>query len=99
MGPTGRLPAMMTNTTRRQDLTALQRSPIRAASRRALSDLFRGFVFAMVDDPVGSGFVVSLSRPGGDLTGFTPIENSLGGKWVELLKEIAPRVARVAISA
>jgi len=53
----------------------------------------------MVDDPVGSGFVVSLSRPGGDLTGFTPIENSLGGKWVELLKEIAPRVARVAISA
>ena len=51
----------------------------------------------MVGDPVGSGFVVSLSRPGGDLTGFTPIENSLGGKWVELLKEIAPRVARVAI--
>jgi putative ABC transport system substrate-binding protein len=54
-------------------------------------------VFAMVGDPVGSGFVVSLSRPGGNLTGFTPIENSLGGKWVELLKEIAPRVARVAI--
>ena len=51
----------------------------------------------MVGDPVGSGFVVSLSRPGSDLTGFTPIENSLGGKWVELLKEIAPRVARVAI--
>ena len=53
----------------------------------------------MVGDPVGSGFVVSLLRPGGDLSGFTPIENSLGGKWVELLKEIAPRVARVAISA
>src|SRR5262249_5119026 len=50
--------------------------------------------FAMVGDPVGSGFVASLSRPGGNLTGFTPIENSLGGKWVELLKEIAPRVAR-----
>jgi len=54
-------------------------------------------VFAMVGDPVGSGFVASLSRPGGNLTGFTPIENSLGGKWVELLKEIAPRVARVAM--
>jgi putative tryptophan/tyrosine transport system substrate-binding protein len=40
---------------------------------------------------------LSLSRPGGNLTGFTPIENSLGGKWVELLKEIAPRVARVAM--
>jgi len=54
-------------------------------------------VFAMVGDPVGSGFVASLSRPGGNLSGFTKIENSLGGKWVELLKEIAPRVARVAI--
>jgi putative ABC transport system substrate-binding protein len=54
-------------------------------------------VFAMVGDPVGSGFVASLSRPGGNLTGFTPIENSLGSKWVELLKEIAPRVARVAM--
>jgi putative ABC transport system substrate-binding protein len=51
----------------------------------------------MVGDPVGSGFVASLSRPGGNLTGFTPIENSLGSKWVELLKEIAPRVARVAV--
>jgi hypothetical protein len=39
----------------------------------------------------------SLSRPGGNLSGFTKIENSLGGKWVELLKEIAPRVARVVI--
>jgi putative ABC transport system substrate-binding protein len=54
-------------------------------------------VFAMVGDPVGSGFVANLSRPGGNLTGFTPIENSLGSKWVELLKEIAPRVARVAM--
>ena len=51
----------------------------------------------MVGDPVGSGFVASLSRPGGNLTGFTPIENSLGGKWVELLKEIAPRVGRAAV--
>jgi len=54
-------------------------------------------VFVWVADPVGSGFVASLPRPGGNATGFTPIEASLGGKWVELLKEIAPRVARVTM--
>jgi putative ABC transport system substrate-binding protein len=53
-------------------------------------------VFAVVSDPIGSGFVDSLARPGGNVTGFLNIEGSLGGKWVELLKEIAPRVARVA---
>ena len=47
-----------------------------------------------VSDPVGSGFVASLARPGGNATGFTPLVGSLGGKWVELLKEIAPHVAR-----
>ena len=51
-------------------------------------------IFVLVADPVGSGFVASLSRPGGNVTGFTPIVGSLGGKWVELLKEIAPRVAK-----
>jgi putative ABC transport system substrate-binding protein len=54
-------------------------------------------VFVWVANPVGSGFVASLARPGGNPTGFTPIEGSLGGKWVELLKEIAPRVARVTL--
>jgi ABC-type uncharacterized transport system substrate-binding protein len=54
-------------------------------------------IFVMVSDPVGSGFVASLSRPGGNVTGFTAIEGSLGGKWVELLKEIAPQVARVVL--
>jgi putative tryptophan/tyrosine transport system substrate-binding protein len=54
-------------------------------------------VFVIVADPVGSGFVASLPRPGGNATGFTPIVNSLGGKWVELLKEIAPRITRVAL--
>ena len=54
-------------------------------------------IFVWVADPVGSGFVASLPRPGGNVTGFTPIEGSLGGKWVELLKEIAPRVARVTL--
>jgi putative tryptophan/tyrosine transport system substrate-binding protein len=53
-------------------------------------------VFAVVSDPVGSGFVASFSRPGGNATGFTNIEPTMAGKWLELLKEIAPRVSRVA---
>ncbi len=53
-------------------------------------------IFANVGDPVGRGFVASLSRPGGNVTGFTAMEGSVAGKWLELLKEIAPRVARVA---
>jgi putative tryptophan/tyrosine transport system substrate-binding protein len=54
-------------------------------------------VFATVSDPVGSGFVASFPKPGGNVTGFATIEGSLGGKWVELLKEIAPQVERVAL--
>jgi ABC-type uncharacterized transport system substrate-binding protein len=54
-------------------------------------------VFVSVPDPVGSGFVDNLSRPGGNATGFTVFEYSLGGKWLELLKELAPRVTRVAV--
>jgi putative tryptophan/tyrosine transport system substrate-binding protein len=54
-------------------------------------------VFVIVADPVGSGFVESLARPGGNATGFTIMEPSISGKWVELLKEIAPRVSRVAV--
>src|SRR5262249_8135299 len=47
-------------------------------------------VFAFVGDPVGSGFVASLSEPGGNLTGFANFENSIGGKWLGLLREIVP---------
>jgi putative ABC transport system substrate-binding protein len=54
-------------------------------------------VFAGVGDPVAGGLVTSLNRPGGNITGITNLFFSLGGKWLELLKEIAPRVARVAI--
>jgi putative ABC transport system substrate-binding protein len=54
-------------------------------------------VFVMVADPVGSGFVASFARPGGNITGFSNFEPSLGGKWVELLKELAPGVERVAL--
>ena len=54
-------------------------------------------VFANVANPIGSGFVVSLARPGGNLTGFMTDNSALGGKWVQLLKEIAPRTVRVAL--
>ena len=54
-------------------------------------------VFAIVPDPVGSGFVESLARPGGNATGFMQFEYSLSGKWLELLKQIAPGLSRAAV--
>ena len=54
-------------------------------------------VFSFVPDPVGSGFVDSLSRPGGNATGFTQFEYGMSAKWLELLREISPGLARVAI--
>ena len=54
-------------------------------------------VFATVADPVGSGFVASFARPGGNATGFSVYEASLGGKWLELLKETVPSVSRVVV--
>jgi len=54
-------------------------------------------VFVQVSDPVEQGFVASVTKPGGNLTGFSMFEFSVGGKWVDLLKEIAPSLARVAV--
>ena len=54
-------------------------------------------VFVLTVDPVGAGFVASLARPGGNATGFTVYEYGISGKWLELLKEIAPRVTRAAV--
>src|SRR6476659_8944979 len=54
-------------------------------------------VFALVIDPVGAGFVDSLARPGGNATGFTVFEYGMSGKWLELLKQIAPAVTRAAV--
>jgi putative ABC transport system substrate-binding protein len=54
-------------------------------------------VFVQVIDPVGAGFVASLAHPGGNTTGFTQFEYGISGKWLELLKQIAPRVTRVAV--
>ena len=54
-------------------------------------------VFAQVADPVSGGFVTSLAKPGGNITGFTNFDYGIGAKWVELLKEIAPHVTRVGV--
>jgi putative ABC transport system substrate-binding protein len=85
-----------------QELVALQPDLILSQTTPTTTALLQEtrtipIVFTMVADPVGSAFVASLSRPGGHVTGFATLEGSLGGKWLELLKEIAPRVARVAL--
>jgi putative tryptophan/tyrosine transport system substrate-binding protein len=77
------------------DLTVTASTPATAAMLQETRTI--PVIFVLVGDPVGSGFVTSLARPGGNATGFTPIEESLGGKWVEVLREIAPRVSRVAL--
>jgi putative ABC transport system substrate-binding protein len=69
-------------------------TPATAALRRETRTI--PIVFASVSDPVGSGFVAGLPRPGGNITGFSDIEASMGGKWLQLIREIAPGIKRVA---
>ena len=77
------------------DLILSQSTPNTAALLQQTGTI--PIVFVQVTDPVGSGFVASISRPGGNVTGFTTTEQTMAGKWLELLKEIAPRVNRVAL--
>jgi ABC-type uncharacterized transport system substrate-binding protein len=84
------------------ELVALAPEVIMAAGNPTVTALQQAtgsvpIVFAGVADPVGSGFVESLARPGGNITGFAPFEFGISGKWLELLKEIAPRVTRAAV--
>jgi putative tryptophan/tyrosine transport system substrate-binding protein len=84
------------------ELTALDPDVIFAAPTGALAEVQRAtrtipVVFAQVSDPVGAGFVASLAHPGGNITGFALFEFAVGAKWVELLKQIAPSVSRVAV--
>jgi putative ABC transport system substrate-binding protein len=84
------------------ELAALAPDVILASSSPALAALQQAtrtvpIVFVNVIDPVGSGFVDSLARPGGNTTGFLLFEYSLSGKWLELLKQIAPNVTRAAV--
>jgi putative ABC transport system substrate-binding protein len=85
-----------------QELVGLQPDVILTASTTATAALQREtrtipIVFAAVADPVASGFVERLDRPSGNITGFAVFEDSLGGKWLELLSEIAPGLKRAAI--
>jgi len=70
-------------------------TPVTAALQRETRTI--PIVFAIVSDPVGEGFVASLSRPDGNITGFHNSEASIGGKWLELLTQIAPRLKRAAM--
>jgi putative tryptophan/tyrosine transport system substrate-binding protein len=84
------------------ELVALAPNAILAVGGGAVGPLLQTtrtvpIVFTLTPDPVGAGFVDSLARPGGNATGFTNFEYGIGGKWLELLKEIAPRVTRAAV--
>jgi putative ABC transport system substrate-binding protein len=84
------------------ELLALAPDVILAHSSASVAPLLQAtrtvpVVFTLVADPVGGGYVNSLARPGGNVTGFTNFEYSIAGKWLELLKEIAPRVNRVGV--
>jgi putative tryptophan/tyrosine transport system substrate-binding protein len=84
------------------ELVALAPDVILAAAGSTVPALLQAtravpIVFAQTPDPVGAGFVESLAHPGGNITGFTPFEYGMSGKFLELLKEIAPRVTRAAV--
>jgi putative tryptophan/tyrosine transport system substrate-binding protein len=76
------------------DLILATSTPVLAALRQGTS---LPIVFVQVTDPVGGGFVPNLARPGGYLTGFTSFEFTIGSKWLEALKHVAPKVKRVAL--
>ena len=77
------------------DLIVANTSPVLAALQRATTSV--PIVFAAVNDPVAQGFVQSLARPGGKITGFTQIEFSMIGKWLDLLRDLVPGISRVAV--
>jgi putative tryptophan/tyrosine transport system substrate-binding protein len=84
------------------ELVGLVPDVILAASGSTLPALMEAthslpIVFVQTVDPVGSGYVASLAKPEGNATGFTQFEFSMGGKWLELLKQIEPRLTRVAV--
>jgi len=77
------------------DLIVANGTPVVAALKQATATI--PIVFAILNDPVGQGFITSLARPGGNITGFTLIEFEMVGKWLEMLREMAPGVRRAAL--
>jgi putative ABC transport system substrate-binding protein len=77
------------------DVILATATPVMVALQQATRTL--PIVFVQVADPVSAGFITSLAKPGGNATGFTNVEYDIGGKWLELLKEIAPHVTRVGV--
>jgi putative ABC transport system substrate-binding protein len=77
------------------DVIAVANSPALAELRRLTSTI--PLVFMQVGDPVDAGFVTNLARPGGNITGFSPFEPDMGGKWLGVLKEAAPNLRRAAV--
>ena len=85
-----------------KELIELQPDLVFVQSTTAVTALLREsraipVVFVQVTDPVGQGFVASLARPGGNITGFSNFEPAIGGKWLQLLKEIAPALTRIGV--
>jgi putative ABC transport system substrate-binding protein len=77
------------------DVIVASNSPPTAALLRETRTI--PIVFVSVTDPIGSGFVKSIARPGGNATGFYALDSAMGGKWLEILKEVSPRLARAAL--
>jgi putative tryptophan/tyrosine transport system substrate-binding protein len=85
-----------------KELVDLQLDAIVASNTPSTAALLRetqtnSIVFATVTDPIGSGFVKTVAHPRGNATGFFALDSAMGGKWVELLKEVAPTVARAVL--
>ena len=70
-----------------------------ASAAKPIDDIIVRVLFAQVPDPVGSGYVASLARPGGNTTGFTQFDFSMTGKWLGLLKTIEPSLTRVSFGS
>lgn len=77
------------------DVILTNGTPSAAAIRAATSTI--PVVFAVITDPIGDGFVASLARPGGNMTGFTAFESEIGGKWVDVLRDVSPKLTRIGL--
>jgi putative ABC transport system substrate-binding protein len=95
-GDIGRVQALAVELVRlKPDVLLARSTPTTAALKRDSGSI--PIVFVNVTEPEEQGFVKSLARPGGNITGFTNFESMIGGKWLQLLKEVDPRIARVAV--